>query len=288
MAKEKKEKKRKLLTKYRFAIMDDASHKNLFVFRGSRLTIIIVSTIVFLLLLTAILSLISYTPLKQLIPGFPSPQTRKEAIQNAAKVDSLEREIQLWSLQLTNIQRVITGKEPLKIDSLTRDRKTFIGNDSSGVVYSKEDSLLRETIIKEEKFNLSSSNAGRIEQIEGLLFFPPVKGAVTEQYSKALGHPYIDIAAPENSIVSSVLDGTVIFADWSDDTGYTIQVQHSNDIISVYKHNTRLLKKTGDKVSAGTPISLVGNTGKLSTGAHLHFELWHKGEPIDPTLYIKF
>lgn len=101
-------------------------------------------------------------------------------------------------------------------------------------------------------------------------------------------HPYIDITAPANSVVMSVLDGTVIGAGWSDDSGYTIQIQHSNDIVSIYKHNQKLLKRTGDKVSAGSPVALVGNTGALTTGDHLHFELWYRGEAVDPTKYIKF
>ena len=101
-------------------------------------------------------------------------------------------------------------------------------------------------------------------------------------------HPYIDITAPAGSVVKATLDGTVISSGWNEDAGHTIQIQHTDDIISIYKHNEKLLKKTGDKVKAGTAIALVGNSGSLSTGTHLHFELWHKGEAIDPTKYIKF
>ncbi|MBO5195408.1 MAG: M23 family metallopeptidase, partial [Bacteroidales bacterium] len=82
--------------------------------------------------------------------------------------------------------------------------------------------------------------------------------------------------------------GTVIFSGWSDEVGYTIQIQHENDIVSIYKHNSKLLKKAGEKVLAGSPIALVGGTGTLSTGEHLHFELWYKGEAVDPTEYISF
>lgn len=288
MSKENREKKSKLTTKYRFAIVDDESHKNLFVIKGSRLSLILTITVTFLIILTGVLLIVSYTPIKQLIPGYPSAETRREAIHNAYKIDSLERVILLWNLQLTNIQRVITGKEPIMLDSAKSESNNPYGKESYGNSFAKDDSLLREEIMKQERFNLTSSANNNIEQIEGLLFFPPAKGIITEGYNKSIGHPYLDIAAPSNSTVSAVLDGTIIFAGWSDDTGYTIQIQHSNNLVSVYKHNNKLLKQIGDKVSAGTPVSLVGDTGKLSTGSHLHFELWHNGEPIDPSKYINF
>jgi lipoprotein NlpD len=137
-----------------------------------------------------------------------------------------------------------------------------------------------------ERYNLSNNR--NIEQIEGLLFFTPVKGVITQGFNPAAEHPFVDIAIKDGSAICSILDGTVIAAYWSDDTGYNIQIQHSNDLVSIYKHNTKLLKGVGDKVTAGTTISLAGNAGSLSTGPHLHFELWHKGEPVDPNLYINF
>jgi murein DD-endopeptidase MepM/ murein hydrolase activator NlpD len=110
---------------------------------------------------------------------------------------------------------------------------------------------------------------------------------ISQGYDSAT-HPYIDITAPAGTVVKATLDGTVIFAGWNNETGNTIHIQHDGDIVSIYKHNEKLLKKTGDKVTAGSPIALVGNTGELTTGEHLHFELWHKGETVDPALYIKF
>ena len=101
-------------------------------------------------------------------------------------------------------------------------------------------------------------------------------------------HPAVDITAPANSVVKAALDGTVTYAGWSDEYGYTITIQHAGDILTTYKHNRKLSKKVGDKVSAGTAIAIVGNTGSLSNGEHLHFELWYKGEAVDPTLYISF
>ena len=273
--------------KYRFSIFNDTTHEEIFAFRAYGVLSAVTLAISVVLLVASVILLISFTSLRELIPGYPSAQSRKDLIQNAIKIDSLQNEINIWRLQLANIQRITTGQEPLQADSLF----TFQGNRDSLLAYSqqyaKDDSLLRATVLKEEQFNLSTRSI-KIEQIEGLHFFPPLKGVVTEEYNLGIDHPYLDIAAPENSTVSAVLDGTVIYAGWDDSAGYIIQLQHDNNLVSVYKHNSRLLMKVRDKVKAGTPIALVGNTGTLSTAPHLHFELWHKGEAINPAQYIKF
>ena len=152
---------------------------------------------------------------------------------------------------------------------------------------AKDDSLLRETVRREDRLGESLKQT-KIEQIEGLHFFPPVRGMITQEFNPAVSHPYVDIAAAENSVVSATLDGTVISAYYDRDAGYVIHIQHDNNLVSIYKHNAKLIKETGEKVSAGTPISLVGNTGRLSTAPHLHFELWYRGEPVNPAEYINF
>lgn len=280
-------KKKKLTKKYRFSILEDNTHKVRFQFRANRLTVILGGIVSSLLLLSILLVIIAYTPIKRLIPGYPSPETRREALQNAAKIEKLEQQMVIWSLQMENVQRIINGETPLNIDSLLRDSSIFHQKQFMELS-ATEDSLLKEEFMRQEEFDISTIKSSKIEQIEGILFFPPIKGVITENYNPAIGHPFVDIAAPNNSTVCSVLDGTIISAVWNDESGYTIQIQHLNDLVSVYKHNDRLLKKSGDKVEAGTPIAVVGDTGNLSTGPHLHFELWHKGEPIDPTIYIKF
>ncbi len=273
--------------KYRFSIFNDTTHEEIFVFRANGIRSILTIVLLVIFLIVSVTLLISYTSLREFIPGYPSAQSRQDLIQNAIKIDSLQNEINLWRLQLANIQRITTGQKPLAIDSLLNlhgmgDTTARVEGD-----YAKDDSLLRATVFKEEQFNLSAREH-KIEQIEGLHFFPPLKGVVTEEYNPAIGHPYIDIAALENSVVSAVLNGTVIHAGWDDENGYTIQLQHDNNLVSVYKHNSKLLARTSDKVTAGTPVALVGNTGTLSSAPHLHFELWHKGEPINPAQYINF
>lgn len=272
--------------KYLFAILDSETHDFMYAIRGTKHAAIsgVIGIAVLLCVITFCLT--AFTPIRRIIPGYPSYSTQREAVENAAKVDSLEKRMKVMTLQLTNIRRIIAGEDPVPLDSLLATGKTAAAGRTESVSERDADSILRERIDSIEKYNLHPSGAE--PQLEGMLFFPPVKGIVTEPYSPAKEHPFIDIAVQNNSAVCSVLDGTVIAAYWSDDTGYNIHIQHSNDLVSIYKHNTKLLKKTGDKVSAGTTISLAGNAGDISTGPHLHFELWHNGEPIDPSLYINF
>jgi murein DD-endopeptidase MepM/ murein hydrolase activator NlpD len=178
------------------------------------------------------------------------------------------------------------GDSPLKLDSMinANNAKAQITADASK--FQHKDSLLRQHVREEEQFDISERDKRNLP-IDGLLFFTPLKGVISQSYDPTI-HPYVDITAPAGSVVKATLDGTVIYDGWSDEDGYTIHIQHDGDIVSIYKHNEKLLKKTGDKVSAGMPVALVGNTGELSTGDHLHFELWHKGETVDPAKYISF
>lgn len=230
--------------------------------------------------------IIAYTPLRTFIPGYPDAHSKRAAIQNAIRIDSLENVIYRWELYSENLKRVVEGQEPLKIDSLIKVAQQTNKAKTNAIDLAKKDSILRETVKEEEEFGISARNKRELP-IEGLHFFTPLKGVVSQGYDPNI-HPYIDVTAPAGSVVKATLDGTVIFAGWSDEAGNTIQIQHESDIVSIYKHNEKLLKKVGDKVTAGAPVALIGNTGEDTTGTHLHFELWHKGETVDPTLYIKF
>lgn len=269
----------------------DNDHKVLFSTRTTRGTVtwLVVAAAALLIFITT--AVIVWTPVRKLIPGYPSEESRREAVANRIMIDSLENEMQIWDMQITNIRRVVKGEKPLSRDSLNTLRKSEETDGkkerSLSALYAKGDSTLREEVRKQEQFSVDYQHA-RTGQIEGMHFFTPVQGVVTAGYNPALNHPAIDIAAAEGAIVYAVLDGTVISSGWNDDTGFTIQIQHDNNLVSIYKHAEKLLKVTGDKVSAGTPVALVGSTGKLSTGDHLHFELWHNGEAVDPALYIKF
>lgn len=285
MAQHNKEKKTE---NFRLTLLDDRSHKLLFSIHFTKTTFVVMIISILVMLSAAVFSITAYTPIRTFIPGYPDAHSKRAAIQNAITIDSLESVIYRWELYSENLKRVVEGREPLKIDSLIRANQPEKVSDAEIAALQKQDSLLREEVKKEEQFDLSSSNRGKRDlPIEGVHFFTPLKGAVSQSFDPVI-HPYIDITAAEGSVVKAVLDGTVVFAGWSEDSGHTIQIQHEGDIISIYKHNEKLSKKAGDKVTAGTPIALVGNSGNLTTGAHLHFELWHKGEAVDPAMYINF
>ena len=271
---------------FRLAFIEDKTHQQLVTLHFTRTSFFITVVTILVVLCAAIFSIIAFTPVRTFVPGYPDARSKRAAIQNAIRIDSLENVIFRWELYSENLRRVVEGEEPVKIDSLIKAKNSAQTETPDAAELARQDSLLREHVKEEEQFGISSRGKRNLP-IEGLHFFTPLKGVVSQGYDPAV-HPYIDIAAAAGSVVKATLDGTVISAGWSDDSGYTIQIQHDGDIVSIYKHNEKLLKKTGDKVTAGTPIALVGNTGELTTGEHLHFELWHKGETVDPTLYIKF
>lgn len=268
----------------RLDLLEDGTHKLLWSGRFSRTSLIV--TIISFLVVTGALFyvLFAFTPLKATIPGYPNAQSRRAAVQTAIKADSLERIIGRWELYSENLRRVLEGEDAVKIDSMVRAAASADVFDAE--LLRQRDSLLRQNVQKEEQFDLSTQKK-RLLPIEGMHFFTPLKGVISQGFDKVT-HPYVDITAPANSMVMAVLDGTVFFAGWNEESGYTIQIQHENDIVSIYKHNSKLLKKAGDKITAGSPVAIVGGTGELSTGDHLHFELWYKGEVVNPTEYINF
>lgn len=282
MAQQKKERK---TTRYRLSLLDDQTHERLWIMKFTRTSFILTTVSAVIVFALTIFSITAFTPVRTFIPGYPDAHSKRAAIQNAMRIDSLETVINSWELYTENLRRILDGADPISIDSIM-GRKDAARNAARSMEPGRQDSILRQKVLDEEQFGLSERRQ-RDLPIEGMHFFVPLKGVISQGYDPIV-HPYIDITAPANSVVMSVLDGTVIFAGWNDEAGYTIQIQHENDIVSIYKHNQKLLKKTGDKVTAGTPVALVGNTGSLSTGDHLHFELWHRGNAIDPTKYINF
>lgn len=280
MEKEKKENKG-----FSISVRENETHKYLWSIRFTK-TSLIITIFSFMVMFTAVIyCTIAYTPIRTFIPGYPDARTKRAAIQNAIKADSLEKVIYRWELYSENLKRAVEGKAPIKIDSILKASQKEAAVTIDEKYLNRQDSTLREHVKEEEQFGISQRSR-RDLPIEGLHFFTPLKGVISQGYDPI--HPFIDITAPEGSVVKATLDGTVIYAGWSQDAGNTIQIQHSDDIVSIYKHNDKLLKKVGDKVKAGTSIALVGNTGDTTTGTHLHFELWHKGEAVDPAKYIKF
>ncbi len=289
-----KKKKRKLLNKlthkYRLVILNDSTFQELGYIRLSRLNIIAVTGTLLFFLVALTYITIAYTPLREIIPGYPDAEMRYAIVQNRVRLDSLELELRYRDQFFSNMHTIISGNEP----------ENYLYTDTSGVkanyndiqfTKSPQDSALR------MELNYPGRLAGLSRdplltqpsvQLEKIYFFPPAKGLVTNSFNLMNNHFGTDIVAPPNEVVKATLDGTVIMASWTLETGYVMQIQHENNLISLYKHNAELLKNVGVRVRAGDAIAIVGNSGELTTGPHLHFELWHNGIPLNPEDFIVF
>jgi murein DD-endopeptidase MepM/ murein hydrolase activator NlpD len=297
MAKEKDHSQPKrpgmLKNKYRLTVYNDTTLDQLWQLRTSGLGALVSGMLFIWMLIVVVTVLIAFTGLREFIPGYPDATTREKVVNNALRADSLERALFQWERHLTNINLLLAGKAPLPIDTKRPD-SVRVQDASAPFVPSREDSLLRREIEENDSYNphvTVPSSGGQMTptvSIESLFLFPPVQGAITDSFNLKTGHAAIDVVTQPHAPVMAVLDGTVIIADWIPVTGNVIQIQHDYGIISVYKHNEKLLKKQGDRVKAGEAIAIVGNSGELTTGPHLHFELWYNGSPVDPLRYIKF
>jgi murein DD-endopeptidase MepM/ murein hydrolase activator NlpD len=269
---------------FRIQLVDNETHRKIWGIKFSRMGFIILMASSLLVIFAIVFAIFALTPLKTIIPGYPDSHTKRAAVQNAIRIDSLESVISRWELYSENLVRVVSGETPISLDSIIRIADAASGEAKDADYLNRQDSLLRSEVSSQEQFSLTPSQERKLP-IEGMHFFTPLKGVLSEGYESGV-HPYVDITAPAGSVVMSVLDGTVVFAGWNDESGYTICIQHQDDIISVYKHNQKLLRKSGDRVTAGSSIALVGSS--TETGDHLHFELWYKGEAVDPAVYISF
>ncbi len=270
---------------FRVTFSDEETHKQLFIAKFSRTKFFVALTTIIVVLFALMFSIIAFTPMNTFIPGYPDAHTKRAAIQNAVKIDSLENVIYRWELYSENLRRVIDGREPIKIDSLIKSTsRAMTGLDP--MTLGKQDSVLRSHVQEAEQFQLSGKTERKLP-LEGIHFFVPLKGVISQAYDKNT-HPYVHITAKPNSVVVATLGGTVVSTSWDSEEGYTIQIQHPNDIISIYRHNDKLLKSRGDRVNAGTAIAILGGSTDKASGEHLQFELWHEGETIDPTKYMSF
>jgi murein DD-endopeptidase MepM/ murein hydrolase activator NlpD len=247
--------------------------------------VFVFSVAVTLFLIVSVTYLIAFTSLREYIPGYADVKMRRTILKLASRTDSLEKSLVLKEKYLANIAGILGGKpseermEKPQADSTKRDQKMENKR-------SIEDSILRAEIEAEQKASLSGG-AGNTN-LRSLLFFSPVKGITTTKFKSRPDHLGIDIVAGKNEAIKATLDGTIIFAGWTMTDGYVVQIQHDENIISIYKHNSALLKKTGDRVKAGQPIAMIGNSGENSNGPHLHFEIWHRGNPVDPQDFLRF
>lgn len=289
---QKKKWSEKLRNKYRLVILNDETFEEKVSFRLTRLNVfVLLGTIsILLIFLTAII--ISFTSLREYIPGYENPELPKQVYELQQLTDSLEKDFFRKNLYIQNIKNIIEGK--IITDTIVPIIEQTANYDTiTSLDRSVEDSLLRAEYDKQRSYSLFLTESEYIyaedkSSLSSFNFFTPLKGIITRNFNLAENHYGIDIVAGINEAIKATLDGTVIFSDWTINTGYVIGIQHKHNILSIYKHNSTLLKKTGTYVKAGEPVAIIGESGKLSTGPHLHFELWFNGTPVNPKNYMGF
>ena len=277
----------KLKHKYRLILMNDSSLEEQVSFRFSALDVITVLTIGCVLLFVFFLLLVGYTPLNEFVPGKASSSLHKELIAITLKTDSLEKKLLVNELYLKNITAIVNGEDPINIS--TENTLVLSASETElSFKKSKEDSLLRLAVEAEDKISISPTDKKDNLDMESMLFFSPIKGVVTNGFDRKKNHFGTDIVAKQDEPIKCVFDGVVVISHWTSETGNVIGVQHANGMFSLYKHNSILFKRAGEYVKSGEVIAIIGNSGELSSGPHLHFELWHKGTPVNPENYISF
>ena len=284
-SKERKKFKKRLLHKYRLLILNEDTFEERVSFKLTRLNVFIVVGFSIIILIALTTFLIAYTPLREYIPGYSSVKLKRQATELMFETDSLKRQLDINQQYYSSIKKVLTGD----VDEVDFNKDSILliePRDTGGldIQISKEDSLLREQVANEDRYNLFEPAPSTVS----FSLFPPVKGNITQGYDAEEKHYAVDVVVPKNEAIKAAADGIVIFSEWTAETGYVIILDHGNNLISVYKHNASLTKDQGDLVKAGEVIATAGSTGKLSTGPHLHFELWNNGYPVDPTNYISF
>ena len=286
--KDKKENKgffKKLFNDYKVVVSSEDTFEEKFAFKASKINVFVLMLVYSVILISFTVSIVFFTQLRELVPGYSSSDLLNRAIYLTQKTDSLERQIELNNKFYKSIEDVLSGKtdefierDNIPIDSSLNEKNFY------SISPNSEDSILRNYVDSQDKFNLTKNEL----VIENKMFFSPIKGDITQAFNFEENHFAIDIAADIGTPVKSILDGKILFSEWSVDTGHVIIVDHGDNIVSVYKHNSKSLKEQNDFVQAGEVIAYSGNQGSLSSGPHLHFELWKNGTPIDPEPLLNF
>ena len=288
MAKKTKPRKKlskKLLHKYRLVILNEDTFEERLSFRLTLLNVFVLVGVSSVMLIGFTILLIAFTPLREYIPGYSSTALKKQAVELNFKTDSLQQVITYNDQYYASIKKVLKGE--VTAVSFNRDsiiEAAEVDQSKINLSANEADSILRAKVDKEDKYSLFETAKSKTN----FVLFPPVNGEISEQYNAEEKHYAVDIVVAKNTPVKAAADGTVIFAEWTAQTGYVIIIEHSYGLISVYKHNATLTKAQGDFVKAGEVVATSGNTGDLTTGPHLHFELWSDGYSVNPTNFLDF
>lgn len=283
--KNKRKFKEKLFNKYRMVILNEDTFEEKLSFKLTRLNVFIFGGLFSILLITGTIFLIAFTSLREYIPGYSSTKLKREATRLVYEVDSLKQVLDVNNLYIEKIRDLLTGQiAEVQFDKDSVLQTIQYDKDTFDLEPSQFDLEFRQEIERADRYSIFNEAVKSTE----IVFFSPVKGTITDGYNPKTKHFAVDIAVEMNTPVKSVADGTVIFAQWTADTGHVVIVEHAGGFTSIYKHNVALHKEQGDLVKSGEVIASAGDTGELSTGPHLHFELWSEGYPVNPVNYIDF
>ena len=276
---------KRIFNDYKVVVSSEDTFEEKLSFKANKINAFIIMLLYSIILIAFTISIVFFTQLREMVPGYSSSDLLNRAIYLTKKTDSLEQQIALNNKFYKSIEDVLSGNvdEFISRDELSID-SNLISPDIFTISPNLQDSILRQYVENEDKFNLTNNEL----VIENKMFFSPIKGEITQSFNFNENHFAIDIAADIGTPVKSVLDGKIIFSEWSLETGYVVVIDHGENIISVYKHNSKTLKEQNDFVQAGEVIAYSGNQGNLSSGPHLHFELWKNGTPIDPEPLLNF
>tara|TARA_B100000927_G_scaffold279104_1_gene262409 strand:+ start:419 stop:1285 length:867 start_codon:yes stop_codon:yes gene_type:complete len=275
----------KLTRTYKVVVSSEDTFEERLSFSTNKFNVFLVLSLYSTILIAFTISVVFFTQIREMVPGYSSSDLLTQAIYLTKKTDSLENELELNNTFYKSIENVLSGKTEQIIYKDTLALSNEKDNiDFQAVLTNAEDSILRKYVEEEDKFNLTKNEL----VIENKMFVSPVKGQITQKFDPLNNHFALDILVDTGTPVKSILEGKVIFSEWSVDTGHVLIIDHGDDIISVYKHNSKVLKTQNNFVKAGEVIAYSGNQGTLSTGPHLHFELWKNGTPINPEPLFNF
>jgi len=281
----KKSLKKRLFHKQTIVLRDDDTLKERFSLRLNLMNVFVLFSVVSIVMFTLTVYVIAFTSLREYIPGYSSEKINSQMMELTTKTDSLQQVLRYNHAYIESIKKVLLGEvKPQKTDKDSLISTELHKMENGKFLPSKIDSILREEVANEDKYNLFE----KAEQKINTVLFAPVKGTITDIFSESEKHFAVDIALPIGTPIKSIANGTIIFADWTPTNGNVVIISHPEEIMSVYKHCESITKTQGDLVRTGEVIATSGNTGTLSTGAHLHFELWKNGLPVDPTYFIEF
>jgi murein DD-endopeptidase MepM/ murein hydrolase activator NlpD len=275
----------KLKRRFRLVIMNEDTLEESAAFSLRPLNVFVFAGLTVILLITLTTLLIAFTPLKEYIPGYADVKMQRRVYGLVLKADSMQQALESRERYINNIRDIINGNISTALPA-NKNAQSARYDTVQQLKKSLADSILRKEIESQSPLTLRANQTS--SGISGFLFFPPLKGTVTSRFDAGVKHFGIDIVSNANESIKATLDGTVILSNFTSETGYVIALQHGNNLVSFYKHNSALLKKAGDFVKAGEVIAIIGNSGELSTGPHLHFELWYNGTPLDPRKYVAF